>query len=305
MINKKIIITGAAGFLGTYLARHFNKLGWKVFGIGHGKPNDEDENIYEAFISADITLENLCKFDIVPDVVVHAAGGSSVALSVQNPLNDFLKTVSSIAHVLEFIRLKAQNAKLVYLSSAAVYGAHSDSKIKLATHKIPVSPYGFHKHLAEELCFSYGKSYDIKFTIVRFFSVYGEGLKKQLLWDTVNKFRGTDQVVEFWGTGEETRDWIYINDAVDLVYTVTESTYDLQLINGAASGRVTVRKVIELVKQVMSAEAWIRFNHKEKIGDPKYYWADVDVYNQLGWAPKISLSEGISKYVDWAINEEN
>ena len=121
-MKKKVLVTGAYGFIGRYVAREYHKNGYYVIGMGHGTWNLVDTNIWgiDEFYSCDITIESLAKYAIDIDVIVHCAGSGSVGFSVENPLQDFERTVQTTYFVLEFIRKYSYNTTLIYPSSAAV-----------------------------------------------------------------------------------------------------------------------------------------------------------------------------------------
>lgn len=301
--KKKILITGGAGFLGRACASKFSNNNI-VYGIGHGEISSNDllDLGITKWINSSIDLESLIELEIKPDVIIHCAGGSSVGKSVEDPYQDYTKTVSSTASVLEFVRISCPEAKIIYTSSPAVQGVHDNTPIKTSDPCLPVSPYGYHKKMSEDLCESYKRQYDLDVNIIRFFSIYGEGLRKQLLWDALNKI-SNDKAV-FWGTGNETRDWIYISDAVDLVYQLANTT-ERQLILNCGSGiSTTIKETLELLKSEMNVDTKISFNQESRPGDPLYYWANIDKAKSLGWRPKVTLREGLKKIVSW-YNEEN
>ena len=103
--------------------------------------------------------------------------------SIANPYEDFTRTVATTAELLEWMRLGARNARLVSVSSAAVYGAGHTGPIREEQALLPFSPYGYHKLMMENLCLSYAANYGLAVMVVRLFSVYGSWLKKQVLWD--------------------------------------------------------------------------------------------------------------------------
>jgi len=224
-----------------------------------------------------------------------------VSDSVAHPHEDFDNTVNTLLATLEYIRLYNKKAKLIYPSSAAVYGLKKDRPIK-ENHKLnPVSPYGFHKEIAEELITSYHKNFKVKAGIIRFFSLYGNGLKKQLLWDACNKFSASGKEVTFFGTGEETRDWIHIDDAVRLIFEVSKNNRNFLLLNGASGERVMISEVINLIAREFEDKKVV-FNGESRKGDPKYYHADIKKAVSIGWQPDISFKNGIKDYVNWFRN---
>jgi len=301
MKEKNVVVTGAAGFVGRNVAKFFADKGWNVVGIGlgnWGKENFGDWGIDE-WIESEVNIESLMNLGKIPDAIIHCAGSGSVAYSLSNPKEDFEANVSSLLPVLEFMRLKCPNARLVYPSSVAVYGKKDDVPIKENDFLEPVSPYGYHKKIAEELCESYSKYFNLNISIIRFFSIYGQGLKKQLLWDACEKIRNSDSEVEFFGTGDETRDWLHVRDASNLIYKVTESKNKFEVINGASGKRVEIKEILEMLVKEYGKNIRIIFSGKNKKGDPKYYHADISRAKKLGWLPEVRLEKGLKDYVNF------
>lgn len=297
----KVLVTGAHGFVGRNAALQFKQNGCNVTGIGLGRWAEESFRDFgiDAWIEADLTLDSLRKLKADFDVIVHCAGSSSVGFSLSSPMEDFQKTVDTTLYVLEYMRLHVKDCRLIYPSSAAVYGAKDDRPISEDDAISPVSPYGYHKMMAEELCESYSENFDLKVAIIRFFSLYGSGLKKQLLWDACNKFSAGTREVDFYGTGEETRDWMHIEDAVRLMQRISRSEEKFNIFNGGAGKRVTVREILELTAKEFGNNQTILFNGTAKKGDPRFYLADMSRAGALNWKAKVSLEEGIKDYVRW------
>lgn len=301
-MKKTVIITGGFGFIGQNIAREFKNNSYHVIAIGHGNPTlaELEKTGIDEWHEANVCLEALKKTSLKANVIVHCAGNGTVGLSITQPLLDFNKNVNTTLEVLEFIRVYCPETSLIYLSSAAVYGAKDDKIINENDLLNPVSPYGFHKLAAETICKSYSNNFGLKIAIVRFFSIYGEGLQKQLLWDASNKIMKADSQVDFYGTGEETRDWLYVTDAAKLIAHLTGMEFKFLILNGAYGDRVTVKEVLSiLLKELNKTEIEIVFNNKEKVGDPKYYLADMVSAFETGWKPEIKLSDGLKKYANW------
>jgi UDP-glucose 4-epimerase len=301
--NKKtVLVTGAYGFLGRYTAKIFNDAGYHVSGIGHGKWHKYEYNKWgiQEWYETTITFEALINLNRSFDVIVHCGGGGSVAFSYQNPYEDFQKSVQSTLSLLEYIRLQGKPCHFIYPSSPAVQGELGNKPIKEDDPSNPVSPYGFHKKAAEELCQSYSKSFDIKITIIRYFSIYGVGLQKQLLWDACLKIKNAESDVTFFGTGQETRDWLYVTDAAALILSAADNATDhLNIINGGTGKKTTVKDTVELLVKLYNKPVNIHFNRSVKEGDPRFYQADITKATALGWSPKINLNEGLELYLQF------
>ncbi len=163
---------------------------------------------------------------------------------------------------------------------------------------IPISPYGIHKKIAEDLCKSYHNNYGINIGIIRFFSIYGEGLQKQLLWDACKKIYASDQVT-FFGTGAETRDWIHVDDASALVGAFSKRLSGYQIINGASGVRTEIKDIVYLLARRFDKKVDIKFSGTVKEGDPSNFWADISDALKLNWEPTVTFENGLKRYVDY------
>jgi UDP-glucose 4-epimerase len=304
---KKLLITGAKGFLGSNTAKYFKSIGYETFGIGHGKLTTEELLEYglDHWKESDISVDSILYFETEFDVIVHCGGSGSVGYSNYNPYEDFKKTVDGTLEVLEFIRLHSQNTQLIYPSSPAVQGEHPDSPINENYEGKPCSPYGYHKKIVENLCRSYSEKFGLKITIIRLFSVYGIGLKKQLLWDAIKKIELGKLQASFWGTGDETRDFIHVDDVVGLFLKVLSLEENFMILNGGTGAKKNISEVLNLIKKIMNSSIDIVFNGKVNDGNPLYYCASQKKIMQTYDMSYKVFEEGLTEYVDWARQQKN
>lgn len=296
------LVLGAAGFIGRHTARTLAAKGCKVIGVGHGSWTADEARSFgvQRWIDTDITLDALLRLDLSEpvDCIVHCAGSGAVSYSYAEPWIDFQRATVTTAAVLEWIRRQPYRPRLVFVSSAAVYGDHGDTDMMETSVRSPISPYGFHKLSAEMLCESSSRFFEIPITIVRLFSVYGEGLRKQLLWDAMKKF-SSDQDL-FFGTGHELRDWLHVDDAAELLTAAALMPQSrFEIFNGANQQATTA-----YVLQHMAAAAFSgispRFNGEVHTGNPRRLTADFShAHPVLNWTPEINLEEGLSRYAAW------
>lgn len=299
-MSGTVLVTGAYGFIGRNVAKHFANAGWGVTGIGHGSWAREEWRQWgmSEWHAADITTDALLTYAGLPDVIVHCAGSGSVAFSMTHPYQDFQRTVGTTLATLEFVRIHAPKARLVYPSSAGVYGVVEKLPIAESDPLVPVSPYGVHKKISEEICCSYAHHFGVSAVIVRLFSVYGIGLRKQLLWDTCMKIH--NGVNTFFGSGTETRDWLHVNDAASLLLVAgTRASAECPILNGGSGQGVSVREVLNELFTCLGRSETPQFSGISRSGDPMHYIADISRLHSWGWRPRTPWRKGVREYAEW------
>jgi UDP-glucose 4-epimerase len=283
------LVTGGAGFIGAAVVRALGAAGHRVSIAGMGWRTDP------------LTPERIAALAPELDLVVHCAGGSSVGASLQDPYADFAKSVEPFACLLHHLRSRA-GVRVVLLSSAAVYGNAVEVPTPETAPVSPISPYGIHKQICEQLCMSYGRTFGVASVIVRLFSIYGPGLRKQLLWDACRKARAGDLV--FAGSGDEHRDWLHVDDAASLILAATpQASPEAPIFNGGTGVGARVRDVVESICRELGVDA-PRFSGTARPGDPSRYIADITRASALGWSPQFDLARGLSEYVAWFREQE-
>jgi UDP-glucose 4-epimerase len=298
-LTRVALVTGAHGFIGRRVARRLAAGGWRVVGLGHGRwPEAEQRDFGIAeWIESDIGPESLARC-ATPGLIVHCAGSGSVAASLADPHGEFQRTVATTSAVLDVVRRGERGIRLVYPSSPAVCGATSADAIAESAEVRPVSPYGMHKSIAEQLCRFYARHYAIPVAVVRLFSVYGAGLRKQLLWDACNKIvRGN---LTFFGTGTEFRDWLHVEDAVSLLVRAAEhAAPSCPTVNGGSGVGTANHDIVGALARLLGSAAMPTFNGESRPGDPPRYVADIALARRWGWEPAQPLNDGLAEYVAW------
>ncbi len=301
--GQTILITGANGFLGRNLAKIYSNQGANIVGIGHGEFKSDELKIYgiSKFCSDDVNLPNLINCCKNPDNIIHCASSSSVPYSIYNPQKDFEKSVNSTISILEYMRVHAKEARLVIPSSAAVYGQKSKMPISINDSLKPVSPYGNSKKIVESLSIFYANFYKLKISILRFFSLYGQGLKKQILWDACKKANSGEY--NYSGTGFETRDLIHIEDASSLILLALKNASDNPPIaNGGTGQSITIKELLSFLYKKKGSQFKPIFSGEERQGDPILFEANIKEALDWGWRPKWNWMKGVSDYVEWFEN---
>ncbi|MGH2806405.1 MAG: NAD-dependent epimerase/dehydratase family protein [Actinomycetota bacterium] len=299
-------VTGGRGFVGRRVARAFAARGWTVSGLGRGEWTDHLDWGVQHWLSSsvsDAALDTWLEATGRPDAVFHAAGSGTVAQAVARHREAFADTVTSAFDVIEFLRTKAPEAVLVYPSSCAVYGQATLPTPESAP-LAPVSPYGSHKAAVESLLDRASTTFGLRSAIIRFFSIYGSGLTKQIFWDLAQRILQRDEVVTLGGTGLETRDFIHIDDAIELIDVSIRSVASSSpgsplVVNGGTGRSVSIADIARLVVASMDASTRIEFSGVQRPGDPSHYQADNSRAASLGFRPSRAIEEGVSEYCEW------
>ena len=299
MTRKKLLVTGASGFLGGHASRFFSRADFDVFGIGHGQPSRDVGLSLQDYIDGSVAFESLKVFGLEFDYIIHCAGGGKVHSSIEEPYSDFRKTVGGTAALLEYLRLENQNAYLIYPSSASVVGEIEEMPISENSDGFPASPYSMHKKICEQMCNLYVRQYGLKIGILRLFSIFGEGLKKQIMWDSVRKFGSDESPVIFKGSGEETRDFIHIEEVLN-IFNVMLDNEIIETINGGTGEARTVREVVGLIKKSMQIEKEFIFEHQTNKGNPTNMQASTEKLEEFYQLSNRNFNSDVAAYVYWA-----
>ncbi len=292
----RILIIGSKGFIGSHCVSFFSKKGHDVW-----QCDVMTDYVTEQYHQIDATTAN---FDEVFeqttfDVCINCSGAADVSDSIKHPQRDFMLNVANVFKQLDALRKSQPNCKYINFSSAAVYGNPQVLPIS-ETHPLePISPYGRHKKMAEDICEEFTRQYDIQTLSLRVFSAYGPGLQKQLFWDVYQKTR-QHKNIELYGTGKESRDFIYIDDlvgALDLLLKKSHFKHDI--VNVANGIEATIAQVTETFVAAIQEEHLISFGGQTRDGDPINWCADITRLKEMGYECKISLKEGLENYNQW------
>lgn len=291
----KVLIIGSEGFIGRHAIKHFSK-SFETWGAD--VLAKEDTNNYY------LIDNNSCHFDSIFqhqkfDICINASGNGSVPISLNRPIYDFELNVLNTIRILDAIRLHCSHCKFINLSSAAVYGNPSIFPIKESAELKPLSPYGWHKLYAEQICKQYYYLYNIKTINLRLFSVYGENLRKQLFWDIYQKCLTANEI-ELFGSGKETRDFIYIDDLLHaLNCVISEGLFNGEAINVASGIETEIMKAATIFIKEIDPKIRLKFNMLVKPGDPLNWRADIELIKSLGFTNQTTIEKGLKNVVEW------
>ncbi|MBX7199789.1 MAG: NAD(P)-dependent oxidoreductase [Rhodospirillaceae bacterium] len=289
-------VTGSAGFIGGNVARHLADNGWSVVGIDR---RAAPPGIHVAGALSSATFAKALDVAGAPALVFHGAGGSSVGESVRDPAASQRDTVDATKELLDFLAANAPSTKVVFPSSAAIYGAADAVPLAEGRAPNPVSPYGRHKLAAEQLCLD-AANRGLRIAVVRLFSVYGPGLRKQLPWELGLKVLAGGPHIELSGTGAETRDFLDVDDVAALTVFLANTPFATPLVvNGGTGVATRVDAFAEMLADSLGAQVRITFNGQARAGDPRHYQADITRLRALGFTPRTDLKAGLKRYAVW------
>ena len=302
---RTVLITGVAGFLGRYVARQFARDGWSVVGVDTAPPENAGLGPgarYRRMVLPSVDLRPLLA-DVAPDACVHCAGRASVALSITEPAADFRDNVALTFELLEALRCTAPHCRFLFLSSAAVYGDPVSLPVTEEHACAPLSPYGWHKRQCELLCEEFARIYRLPTAVVRIFSAYGPGLRRQVIWDICAKAL-TNPALELRGTGDESRDFIHAADvARALAVLADNAAFTGEIYNLASSEETTISHLAKHLLALVRRDIPITFDGARSAGDPLHWRADITRLRRLGFAPEISLEQGARSVAAWCSAE--
>lgn len=298
----RILIIGAKGFIGQNVVNHFSGISaYEVWCCD--VVNDYGAKNYFVIDASNSDFEEVFEFTAF-DICINCSGSASVPDSLVHPLRDFFLNTVNVFKLLEAIRKHAAQCKFINISSAAVYGNPANLPIPETANLKPLSPYGQHKLQAESICEEYHHFYDIQTCCLRIFSAYGNGLKKQLFWDIAQKTQSSQSIL-LYGTGEESRDFIHINDIVQAIaLIILNGDFNGLSYNIANEIEVTTKDAAKIFLRSLNWSGKLEFNGQQRAGDPLNWRADISKLKALGYFQKITINEGLNMYAEWLREEK-
>ena len=297
-----VLITGVTGFIGRYVARQLALMGWTTIGIGTRPPENAPQQNLTHYYQLALPSSELAAIirHNEPQICIHCAGRASVALSVEDPAADFAVNADVTFSILNALRCWAPQCKVINLSSAAVYGNPQSLPIREDHTPRPISPYGFHKLVGEQLCSEFSTVYGLPTASLRVFSAYGPGLRRQVLWDICYKII-TQNRLNLSGTGNESRDFIHVLDVVNAIVAIATS----ELMNGdvynlGTGQEVTILALAQTILEALDCDSIIpEFDGVAPEGTPLNWQADITKLQSLGFSPSVPLDRGIKTFAYW------
>lgn len=259
----KAIVTGASGFVGAAMLRAAARAGIEAIGISR-----------PGFDYSPRSVASLVDVSSA-DFVFHAAGTASVARSMSDPGADFAASAVLLESVLEGLRASSRRPRIIYPSSAAVYGNPEVLPVAEDSRIAPISAYGYHKAICETLVQEYAQCFGIPGFVARPFSLFGEEQRRLLVWEIFRQYRN-EPGVELSGTGNEERDYLHVDDFADLVWACAiRAVRPFEVLNIASGDSIRVADLAGRIGRLLRSSKRVACKGIPSHGDPAVWRADV------------------------------
>jgi nucleoside-diphosphate-sugar epimerase len=302
----KVLITGGYGFIGSHVADRFHQEGYEVFIIDNLSTGKKEHITFKhkGYILSveDQKCEEIFKSHKF-DVVVHLAAQVSVAHSVSNPMKDAESNVVGLVNMLH-LAANYNVKKFIYASSAAVYGLQTELPISEEAESDPISPYGISKVNGEVYCAKWQELYGLPTLGLRFSNVYGprqDGLGEGGVISIFMNRMVMGQPFVVYGDGEQTRDFIYVEDVAYAIYRSANSP-QTGIYNLSANKQTSVNRVIEIISGIQNGNEVTYVEKRE--GDIDHSVLDNrKVMRDFDWSPLYTIEEGLAKTAAYFIQQ--
>jgi len=305
----RCLVTGCAGFIGSHLAGRLVRSGFEVMGIDsftdYYDRRIKEANMQVLLSSEGFTLmrEDLLSIDLDKslegvDYIFHHAAQPGVLASWGSRFETYVNNnILATQRILEAAK-KVSIKSFILASSSSVYG---DCELPMREERrlSPISPYGVSKLACENLCYSYWKSFGVPIVSLRYFTVYGPRQRPDMAFHKFIRAILKGEEITIYGDGNQTRDFTYIDDAVNANLLVIEKSFPGEIFNIGGGSYISVSGAIKLLEEIVEKKARIRYIEKRK-GEMDATWADIGkAKKMLGYSPRFDLREGLRQEVEW------
>lgn len=315
---SNVLVTGGAGFIGSHLCERLLESGSKVINLDSFNdfysPLIKRDNISVALSSSNYMLfegdiRDRCvldsifkKYDI--DIVIHLAALTGVRKSLENPLEYIDVDIKGMVNLLECSKTY-KIKKFVFASSSSVYGLNPLPFKEGDCVNLQVSPYAAAKQAGELFCGTYSRLYSIPMVCLRFFTVYGPRQRPEMAVHNFAALIDKGAEVPIYGDGSSSRDYTYIDDIINGITASINLNCSFEVFNLGNSNPIRLDYLVGLLEQGLGKQARRQYLPMQP-GDVEHTYADITKSkNILGYVPKISIEEGIEKFIDWYKQKNN
>lgn len=309
----RILVTGAAGFIGSHLTDRLLATGHQVLGLDNFNdfydPSVKARNLEGALphpgfelVRGDILDDDLLA-DVFrrfrPDRVVHLAAWAGVRPSIARPGLYQKVNVEGTMNLLERCRRDGID-RFVFASSSSVYGDRDAVPFREDEGADrPISPYAATKRAGELLCYTYHHLFGIHAHCLRFFTVYGPRQRPEMAIHKFTRLIDRGEPVPIFGDGTSSRDYTYVDDVIDGVMASIERVEGYRIYNLGEEKTIELCRLVDVIARALGREARLDFRPAQP-GDVRTTFADVSrARAELGYAPRVGIEEGVRRFVEW------
>jgi len=308
----KVLVTGAAGFIGSHLCERLLRDGRQVLGVDNFDdfydPQIKRRNIADCLkndnfelVEADIR-DRAAMNDVIAsgvDIIVHFAARAGVRPSIDQPLLYADVNVNGTMVLLEAAK-EQRTGKFIFGSSSSVYG--NNKKVPFSEDDnvdFPISPYAATKKAGELICHTYHHLYGMSVTCLRYFTVYGPRQRPDLAIHKFARLIGQGKPISIYGDGTMSRDFTYIDDIIEGTVAAMEKCGGFHIYNLGESRPITVNDLVAEIEKALGKKA-IKEYVPPQPGDVERTYADViKAVNELGYNPSTNIADGLARFVAW------
>lgn len=311
-MDKTILVTGAAGFIGSHAAQRLIEKGYRVVGVDNFSDfydrswkemnlksiKGDKIDVEEIDITNGDEIAKLMRL-VRPWGIIHLAAMAGVRPSIEQPAYYAKVNVEGTTHLLQ-AAVKTGVQKFAFASSSSVYGNAPKVPFNEEDNvEHPISPYAATKRAGELVCYTFWHLYKLPIASLRFFTVFGPRQRPDLAIHKFTRLISAGKPVPFFGDGTTSRDYTFVEDTVSGIIAAIEHVDQFRIYNLGGSHPVSLNELIAELERAIGKKA-ILDRKPAQPGDVERTFADLTrAKAELGYEPKISLAEGLKRFVAW------
>lgn len=306
--SDAILVTGGKGFIGSHMVDLLTTKGYNnVYSIDNLLGSNNGAILNKNSDSVDL-YGDISDFQFLDFLfrqhkfkyIFHFAANGNVPLSNDFPFVDFKSNAQGTLNLYN-LSLSHQVEKIVFASTAAVYGSPKTIPVPETEELNPISNYGLTKLYGEKLAIGYYHTYGLKSSVIRIFNTYGPRQPRYVLFDLIRKLNLNIQDLEVLGDGEQIRDYAFVTDTVNAFYDVMTADNTTGEIYNISGGKpINIKKLIEYICDNLQINPKIHYTGKSWPGDIKVLHADISkIKRDINFAPKVPIEQGLKTSIEW------
>lgn len=282
MTEKRILVTGASGFIGSALVAYLNQKGKRVLGSGSRELDVTDRTQTQKLDVSDVGH------------VIHMAGKTFVPRSWEEPAEFFETNAFGTLNMLELCR--KNKLPMTYIS-AYIYGPPEQNPIHESDPVNPNNPYARSKYMGEELCEFYARQFGVQVSVIRPFNVYGAGQKENFLIPQIISHAMKEETIRVMDLAPM-RDYVYLEDLLRAIELTVEKVQEYDVFNIGSGVSYSVGQVIELVQKILGTDKPVICRNQTRKNELNNVVADIThAKDVLGWVPAYTLEQGLAQMI--------